>query len=285
VRLRLKGNLADFPVRADTKNALLEVGGKVHDGAIEFDKRWPKVDHINGEFWIRGNKLEVRADSAAILGAQLSKLIVTIPDLQDAALPLDIVGEAQAPGAIFLDFVQKSPVRDYINGFTDGMKANGPVHLDLNVHTVLLGADPAKVAGTLRVQNCDIDLGGAMPTLRKTNGALMFTEASIKADNVATEILGGAAVLGVSSQAGGVLTAKVQGRSNLDVLSKLNPHPVLSRLRGGANWTADVSMVGKVTRFQINSDLVGLASTLPKPLAKKAGENWLLHVEKKSGVS
>ncbi|MDD2685220.1 MAG: YhdP family protein [Gallionella sp.] len=279
--VRVKGNLADFPVRADTKNTLLEVGGKVRDGAIEFDKRWPKVEHINGEFWVRGNKLEVRAESATMLSAQLGKLIVTIPDLQDATLPLDIVGEAQAPGAIFLDFVQKSPVRDYINGFTDGMKAQGPAHLDLNVHTVLLGTVPAKVTGTLRVQNCDIDLGGVMPALRKTNGSLSFTESSIKADNITTEMLGGAAVLNVASQQGGVLNASVKGRSNLDVLNKLNPHPALSRLRGGANWSANVSMVGKTTRFQINSDLVGVSSSLPKPLAKKAGESWPLYLEKR----
>lgn len=280
-RVRIKGNLADFPLDGSEKNALLEIGGKVHGGAIEFDKRWPAVDNINGEFWIRANKLEVRADSASMLGAQLGKLTVTIPDLQNELLPLDIVGEAQAPAATFLEFVQKSPVRDYIGGFTDGMTASGPTHLDLTVHTLLLGNEPARVAGTLQVQNSDIDLGGVMPMLRKTNGTLGFTESSIKADNIATEILGGGASLSVSSQPGGVLNAQVRGRSNLDALNKLSPNPVLARLHGGASWSADVSMAGKNTRFQINSDLVGVTSTLPKPLAKKAGESWPLRLEKK----
>src|SRR3989338_9383418 len=61
-RVRVKGNLSDFPLDG-TEDALLEIGGHARDVVVEFDKDWPRIENISGEFWIRGNKLEVKSPS------------------------------------------------------------------------------------------------------------------------------------------------------------------------------------------------------------------------------
>jgi len=279
-RVRIKGNLSDFPLDG-TKDALLEIGGHARDVVVEFDKNWPRIENISGEFWIRGNKLEVKSPSATILDARVQNLTVTMPDLMSEDLPLEIKGEAAGISNTFLQYIQRSPVRGYIDGFTDGMGASGNGHLDLFAHIPLLGGKPVKVSGTFRVQDNDINLGEGVPLLRKTRGELVFTESGMQASNVSTEILGGAAVLNAQTGEGGVVHASVKGRSNLDVLRNSDPHPLLNYLHGGAAWDADINVAKKIAQVVINSNLQGISSSLPQPFSKTAGEVMQLRMGKK----
>jgi uncharacterized protein (TIGR02099 family) len=279
-RVRVKGNLSDFPLDG-TEDALLEVGGHARDVVMEFDKDWPRIENISGEFWVRGNRMEVKAPSATMLGAQLQNLTVNIADLQSDDLPLEIKGSATGASDTFLQFIQQSPVRGYIGGFTDGMGASGNGHLELFAHIPLQGAAPVKVSGTFRVQDNDIDLGEGVPLLRKTRGELSFTESGVQASGVSAQILGGAASIDVKTEPGGVVHAVVKGRSDLDALREINPHPLLDHLYGGATWDADISVVKKAAQLTINSNLRGLGSNLPQPLSKSADEAMPLRLEKK----
>lgn len=280
-RVRVKGNLSDFPLDG-TEDALLEIGGHARDVVVEFDKDWPRIENIAGEFWIRGNKLEVKSPSATILDAHVQNLTVTIADLLSDDLPLEIKGSAAGASKTFLQFIQQSPVRGYIDGFTDGMSASGNGHLDLFAHIPLLGDKPVKVSGTFRVQDNDINLGEGVPLLRNTRGELSFTESGMQASGVSAEILGGAASINVQTAAGGVVHATVKGRSNLDALRKIDPHPLLNYLSGGAAWDADIAVQKKSAQLTINSNLQGLGSTLPQPFAKRANEALPLRLEKKN---
>lgn len=278
-RVRVKGNLSDFPLDG-TEDALLEIGGRARGVVLEFDKAWPKVENIDGEFWIRGNKLEVKSDSATMMGARLGKLNVSIPDLMSEDLPLEIRGEADAASETFLQFIQQSPVRGYIDGFTDGMHAGGNAHLELFTRIPLLSNKPAQVAGKVSVQDNDIDLGRGVPWLRKVRGALAFTESGLKSEGVSAEILGGNATIDVRTEEGGVVHASARGRVNLDAMRRTDPHPLLGHLYGGAAWDARIVVVKKSAQLQINSNLVGIHSSLPQPFAKRAFEPMPLRVEK-----
>ncbi len=279
--LRLKGNLSDFPLDG-TKDALFEISAKGEGATVAFARDWPVIENISGEFSIRGNKLEVHAPAATMLGARIRNLTIALPDMMSPDMPLEIKGEAEAGNDIFLEFVQKSPVRGYINGFTDGMSASGEGHLELSAHIPLLNDKPVKVSGTLLEQGSDIDLGAGVPLLRNTRGTLSFTESGMKANAVTADILGGPAHLNVTSAEGGAVNASVQGRANLDALHETETHPLLSHLHGGASWSAGIRVVNKTAQVVLNSSLQGISSTLPQPFAKRANEAWPLHVEKKN---
>ncbi|MDD2915980.1 MAG: YhdP family protein [Gallionella sp.] len=280
-RVRIKGNLSDFPLDGG-EDALLEIGGHARDVMVEFDKSWPRIENIAGEFWIRGNKLEVKSPLATTLGANLQNFTVTLPDLMSEDLPLEVKGDATGASNTFLQYIQQSPVRGYIDGFTDGMSASGNGHLELFVRVPLLGSKPVTVSGSLRVQDNDINLGEGVPLLRKTHGELKFTESNMTASNVSAEILGGAASMNVQTGEGGLVHASVKGRTNLDVLRKVEPSPLLNYLRGGAEWDADINVVKKSAQVVINSNLQGLSSSLPPPFAKPANAVMPFHMEKKN---
>ena len=279
-RVRVKGNLSDFPLDG-TEDALLEVGGHARGVAMKFHKDWPRIENITGEFWIRGNKMEVKSPSATMLDARLQNLTVSIADLQSADLPLEIKGSAAGASNTFLQFIQQSPVRGYIDGFTDGMNASGNGNLELFTHIPLQGAKPVKLSGTFRVQGNDINLGEGTPLLRNTRGELAFTESGMQADGVSAEILGGASSIDVRTAAGGVVHAAVRGHSDLGTLRNLSAHPLLNHLQGGAAWDADITVVKKSAQVTIHSDLRGIGSSLPQPFAKRADEAMPLRLEKK----
>ena len=278
--LRIKGNLSDFPLDG-SKDALFEMGAHAQDVSVEFAKNWPRIENISGNFLIRGNRLEVKSPSATILDARIHKLTITLPDMMSVDMPLEIRGEAEAANNTFLQFIQKSPVRGYINGFTDGMTAGGDGHLDLFAHIPLMGNKPVKVSGALRVQASDMDFGDGVPLLRNTRGELSFTESGMKTTGVTAEIIGGTAFLSAQSAEGGVVRASLYGRANLEVLRKTETHPLLEFLHGGAAWDANISVVNKTAQVVLNSNLQGISSTLPAPFGKRANEIWPLRVEKK----
>ena len=262
------------------KDMLFEIGGHARDAVLEFDKHWPRIEHISGELLIRGNRLVVESPSATILGTQLHNVTVTIPDLMSKDHSLEIKGEATGASSSFLEFVQKSPVRGYINGFTDGISASGNAHLDLTARIPLSGDEPLKVSGMIKVQDNDIDLGKEVPILHKTRGSLEFTEAGMHADDVSADILGGPATINVQSSEDGTVHAKVKGHSNVDLLRKTEHYPVLDYLHGSTDWDADIDVVKKSAQVVLTSKLQGLGSSFPAPFAKSAGESMLLRVER-----
>lgn len=277
--IRIKGNLSDFPLDG-TKEVLFEIGGHAQGAVMEFDKNWPRIENITGEFLIRGNRLEVNSPSATILGARLRNVTVALPDMMSKDLSLGIKGDATGASNSFLEFIQKSPVRGYIDGFTDGISASGNGYLDLIARIPLMGDKPVEVSGTYKVQDNNIALGEGVPLLRNTRGTLSFTEAGVQASGVSTEILGGPASINVQTVEGGVLHATLKGRGNVDILRKSEPHPLLDYLHGSTAWNADIRVAKKSARIIINSDLQGMSSSLPQPFSKRADEVMTLRVEK-----
>jgi uncharacterized protein (TIGR02099 family) len=277
-RIRIKGNLSDFPP-GPGKPVLFEIDGHARDAVMVFDKSWPQIEKISGEFLIRGNRLEVKAQSATMAGARLQNVTVAIPDMMSKDLALEISGGALASGNTFLDFIQKSPVRGYIDGFTDGMRASGNNRLDLSLHIPILGNQPVKVSGKVNLQDNDIDFGDGVPLLRNTRGVLSFTESGMQARDISAEILGGPAVIDLQTSAGGGMHAGLKGTVNVDALRKFQPNPLLDRLHGSAGWDADITVEKRSVKFSIDSDLQGLSSSLPQPLSKDAGQAMMLHVE------
>lgn len=279
--LRLKGNLSDFPL--DGKHdASFDIAAHAQDVAMKYAPDWPRIENVTGEFVIHNNKLEVISQSATMLGANLHNLTISLPDMRSPDMPLEIKGEAEAANNTFLQFIQQSPVRGYIKGFTDGMNAGGNGHLELSTVIPLQGSKPVKASGLLRVQASDIDLGPGIPWLRNTHGELTFTESGMQAPNVTAEILGGPAHLNVQTADGGEVRANLQGRINLETLRKTESNPLLNYLHGSTTWDANVSVVKKTAQLVLNSSLQGLSSTLPAPLTKGADEAWPLHIEKKN---
>ncbi|MBI5919393.1 MAG: TIGR02099 family protein [Nitrosomonadales bacterium] len=281
LHIRLKGNLNDFPF-ADSSKGIFQLDAPVKNLVMDYASGWPKLESPSAELHIQGKRLQVQAATASTVGVALQKILVTMPDTSLDEPVLDIKGEAQGPTARALEFIQQSPVRGYIDGFTDTMTASGNGHLDLALHIPLGNAKPVKVQGMYRFVNNEVVLDAGVPALQKTNGDLIFTESTVRTQNVSALILGGPATLQVNSSDEGVVRAKVAGVANMEALRGAEPYPVIRYLHGRTPWSADISVQKKKVSAVFSSSLVGLESTLPQPFNKPAEQAMPLRLEKKA---
>ena len=280
-RLRLKGNLNDFPF-PENKKGIFQLQMRAKGAAVAYAKDWPRIDNITGELSIRGRRLEVNAPTAMTVGGRLQKVNVVLPDMTSSDLLLQVRGEAVGETARCLDFIQQSPVRGYIDGFTDNMKASGNGKLNLQVNIPLRGSRPPTVSGSYHFADNEVNLGDGVPVLYKTNGDLLFTESSMHTQNASAQILGGPAALEVRSGADGVVKASVRSKTNLDSLRKSTTHPLLRYLHGSSDWEAAITVQKKLTDVLVTSNLAGLSSDLPAPFAKSMNETIPLRFEMQS---
>ncbi|HZW85842.1 MAG TPA: DUF3971 domain-containing protein, partial [Gallionella sp.] len=280
LRIRIKGNLKDFPFQ-ENKTGLFELTGHARNGTVAITKDWPRIENASGDLLIQGNKLEFKFLSATMLDAKLKQGSVGLPDMLSPDLPLQVKVEVVGATNNFLRFIQQSPVRGYIDGFTDGMQANGGTYLDLFADIPLVGSRQVKVDGLVRVQGNDIEVDNNVPKLRNTSGELLFTQNTLHTNNLTTEILGGTSKLDVQTEADGIVHVKVNGRVDMETLHK-DDQPFLRHLHGNSAWNADITVIKKSVQLTISSDLRGVSSSLPQPFAKSANEAMPLRIEKKN---
>lgn len=280
-RLYIKGNLDDFPF-PDNRKGRFEIQAHAKDVTLAYAPEWPSIEHAEVDLNIQGGHLAVTSPEAETVGARLSKVEVSIADLLDPDLPLEIRGNADGETLHALDFIQQSPVRGYINGFTDDMKVAGSGHLDLYVKVPLASEKPVKVEGTYRFHDNAVEIAKGVPPLSDTNGELHFSESGMETRDLTARVLGGPARIQVRSDPDGSVHAKASGDAVLDALRGTEPYPVMRYLRGRAAWTADVSVIDKLVSVVVNSNLQGMASDLPVPFRKRAEESVALRFEQRA---
>lgn len=278
VQIRILGNLRDFPF-ADATLGKFDVSAAIHNGALRFAPDWPVVDSIQGRLHLHDKVLEVTADSARSVGVAVSKVAVRIPDFTQSKLALEVAVQAAAPTQKFLAYAAQSPVRDFAHGFTDDIHALGDSSLNLQLRLPSLGEKLAEVKGSYRLNNNQVDLGGAIPLLRHASGELKFNEHGFNTEQMHAEILGGAANLEVHSTPQGTVLGKFNGTVEIAGLRANYAQPALQFLQGRAAWDAQLSTSSEGVQVNIQSPLQGLSSSLPVPLTKTADSVLPLEVQ------
>jgi uncharacterized protein (TIGR02099 family) len=279
-RVRLRGDLRDFPF-VNNERGLFRLEAHAKGVVMEFVKGWPKLEDADTRLLIEGKTLGIEAVRATTAGARLQNVKVNIPDLLVAAPLLLVRGEAVDTTQHCLDYILKSPVNGYLDGFTESIQARGDGRLNLQLDIPLAGEAAIKVRGDYRFVNNEVDLGENIPLLRNVNGVLLFTESSLNAGDITAQVLGGPARLAITSEQGGLVT-KARGRLDLDNLNKLQPHPLWGRVHGNTEWSTDIRVKNKLADVTVDADLLGIVSDLPAPLGKRASERMSLHFVQKS---
>lgn len=278
VRLRLRGDLRDFPF-ADPSKGQFQVAARVSGGVLEYAAGWPRIDAIEGELLFERDKMEIVGRSGSILGAKLSNVRVSIPSLLAERPMLLVNGNAEGPSAEFLKFVQQSPVRRMIDGFTDGMSASGNGRLQLRLDLPLDDLPRSKVAGDYQFQNNTTTVDARLPPIEQASGRIGFSESTLTLHDARGQLFGGpVAVSGGSVPEAGVAVV-ARGEATVAGMSALFDHPWRARLTGSAPYAATISIRGGRTQISFESPLRGLASELPPPLAKNAADTVPLRID------
>src|SRR6266851_4616658 len=109
VRLRLRGDLRDFPFADPSKGQFL-VSARFEKGVLNYANGWPRLYDIAGELLFERDRMEIVGRRGTLLGAQLANVRVSIPSLVARERVVVISGQADGNTGDFLKFIDATPV-------------------------------------------------------------------------------------------------------------------------------------------------------------------------------
>ncbi|MEH6437768.1 YhdP family protein [Massilia sp. DD77] len=294
--LRLRGDLADFPFRANNlaerARGEFHIGGRLENARLEYAPGhrhpdgaplWPLAEQINGRIEFDRARMEIRADTLRTLGVALSKVKAVIPDLgAHEQMMLEIDGMAAGPLQEFLRYVSVTPVLDWIGHFTEETRGSGNARLGLKLRMPLHHLPDTKVQGSLQLLGNDVSLFPELPPLQAALGRIDFFERGVSLNGVGASFLG--APLGVAggTQRDGSIAIRFGGTLSAEGMRRTAPMPELARLAqrlsGSTRYTGAVVVKDGRRTVTVDSSLAGLGVELPAPLNKPQADSLPLHV-------
>jgi len=282
-RLRLSGDLRDFPF-VDPAKGQFQVLAQVREATLLYAQGWPPAEDIDGTLLFDRNRMEITARRARILGANVSNVRVAIDRLGAPGSELQIQGDAEGRTAEFLDFVHQSPVRRMIGGFSDGTSASGSGRLRLKLGLPLAKMDAGHVEGEYRFVSNTLHFDPRLPPLERATGTLSFTERSFTLGEASGRIFGGPIALNGGTNRDGDLSLVARGSFSVAAVEPLLGQPWQGALKGSAPYTATlITRANRAPRMVFESNLVGVSSELPAPLAKPANAALPLRISATAG--
>ena len=288
VHITVKGSLADFPYvteqnKPDPNLGLFRVTAKISDVLLEYGTGWPVIEGLGLDMLFEGKRMELSAHKGHIFSNKIIKSKTEIPKL-DADDPMLLIS-SEVEGSVVdgVKFVNESPVKQVILGFTDGLKTAGNGKLNLELKIPMQHLEAAKYKGVYKITNgtifANVEVG--LPEIDKINGVLNFTENSFSTQNVATEILGGPAKLSMHTGSDKIIHVNASGHISDAGIKKVLANSFTDALQGSTDWAGDITIKKPLVDLSIRSNLVGMAIQLPAPLGKTATQPIALTIDKK----
>ena len=276
--LRLKGPLDQFPFK-DGKSGIFQVKGNFRGATLDYAQGWPVMTEVDGDLLFEGVRMLIRGQRAKMMGVDLSEVQAEIADLETPEEILTVKGRARGLTQHFLDFIEASPVGERIDHFTQPMKAVGKGGLELALVLPLRRIEKTQVQGRYRFADNQLKALPALPAFAGLQGEFSFTSDRLMAKNLRARWLGVPIVADVSSTSGGSVRIAASGALSAAGLRQEFGMRAFEHLSGATPWRATVMVQKSGADILVESNLEGIASSLPDPFNKPASELLPLKVE------
>jgi uncharacterized protein (TIGR02099 family) len=270
VDFTLKGDLAEFPFGDESKGLFL-VEGDIRDGRLKYHPDWPSVDRVNGTFRFENRRMEIKADRAMIFASKSSSVVAAIEDMRARPPTLTVKGDIDTTGADSVRFLRESPLVKGPGAFTRVVSVEGPARLHLELAYPMAPGSPVDVKGDYRFDGATASVSKTL-VMTDVKGNLAFTQRGVSAPQITGTLFDKPAMLAMSTPAEGGVVTTVEGSIDSSGMKAYLAPSLAARLEGTAAWRAKIVSSKAGNDLTITSDLKGLASTLPAPLAKGAAE-------------
>jgi uncharacterized protein (TIGR02099 family) len=301
VDFKIKGEVWDIPATKPNQGDFV-IAAKFNNARVAYvpkrllaagDLPWPELNKVNGEVVIDRTSLTVKSTGAEVVGAPgiaLTQSVVTIPDLSKTVVNVNVQGKS--PIAEVLGFVNKSPLYGITNQTLSRTTATGLGEFKVDLSLPIEDLTKTRVKGDVVFLGNDVHMTPDTPMLAQTKGLLRFTEKGFAIENAQASMFGGEVKFEGGNLAGtessqntanrGVVirgqgVATVQGLQRANELSFI---PVLAKnATGSTAYEAQLRFGQEMTEVSVQTNLQGVALSLPAPFNKPAQANWPLRFE------
>jgi uncharacterized protein (TIGR02099 family) len=304
VKFKVKGNLQDFPF-ATAKQGDFRISANVKDVAFTYAPAsvlpreslpWPALTQLSGDFLIDHDVLQIKATRANLgpgTALRISKAEGVVNYLYEGAT-VSVTAEFQGPLEDALGVVNSSPLGGYMGKALARATFTGPADFRLKLGFPIAAVARATVQGSIALAGNDLQVTPEMPRLTRSRGVVSFSESGFSVAGGQARALGGDVRIegGLSFLTNGVGAAgakaapqvlRMQGTATAEGLRQAREFGFAAGLAqyatGSAAYTAVLGWRSGVPELLINSNLSGLALTLPAPFAKPAEAQLPLRLE------
>lgn len=292
VSFALAGDLHDFPFRPPHQGAFrveVPVQNVTYQSAPAeaahnppgrmptHPGEWPAFTNIDGTVIFDRSSLAFKVARAKVMGVNLQDVSGSLPDMEDHNPLLTIEGKGDGATQNFLQYVEASPVSQWIGHFTKEARAQGNATLALKLELPLHEMHSTRAQGSVTFLRNDVTLIPQAPPLTDVTGALTFTHKGIGFDNLRARFAGGEIRPTGGTAPDGTIRIQVAGTASAQGLRETTPEgspvaAVARALEGSAPYSATISVRQHRPIIQVQSDLTPMTVRLPAPLNKAAGQ-------------
>jgi len=283
-RLRMTGDLRNFPF-TDAFAGQFFVSAHVSGGVLDYAEGWPRIEGIDADLLFDRRKMDIIGHRGNILGAELSEVHVSLPDMLAPQPVLSVSGNASGPTPAFLRYVAHSPLRRMTGGFTDVLSAVGEGELNLSFGLPLHAPDKTKIAGQYAFSDNRVVVYPGIPAIEGATGSVNFSDSSLDVNSVKGRLLGGEVTIGGGMRDGADLRIVGRGNASVAGLRPVLGEPWSGYLAGATTYVATVRGREGGAEVTIESSLRGMAVSLPEPLTKTAADSMPLRLQMRPGRS
>ncbi len=244
------------------------------------DKIWPRFNNINGNFNFQKDKINIKINNALIdiKTADNSKLTIdnsnVIIDnlITKPILKLELKSSSSLMS--MMNYINTSPVHNWIGNIN--YKTTGNAGLKLNLNLPFRDTQQIKVNGSLNLINNDIEFVKGLPLFNQINGILNFNEKGFNFNQVKARFLDEEIYADGYSKEHQV-QIKANGLINKDKLNNYAAtygfEKIIPHINGATKYNANLSIINKQIKLDVDSDLQGLDIIMPQPIGKTSEQS------------
>lgn len=289
VRFQVKGEIDQLP---EPKKGDFKITAQVEGARLAYvptslqasgDLPWPVLTDLSGELVIDRMQLQVNKARARLgdgTALQVSRVEARIADLMQTQVEVD--ADFKGPLPELLGLVNASPLRAMLGRALDDSAVTGNADYKLKLMLPIARIDQSRVRGSILLAGNDVRITPDSPGLTQARGSVNFTEAGFSLNGVQARLLGGDARLEggwllvpeSTSGRGAPTLIRASGSASAEGLRQAAELGFVARLAreasGSAAYTATLGLRRGAIELSVNSNLQGLALSLPAPLGKSA---------------
>jgi uncharacterized protein (TIGR02099 family) len=272
-----QGNLKDFPFNANNGKCL--INAKIQDLEFIYAPHWPHLLHVNGDITFTGSSMKADVQSAQMLNIPVQNVHGEIPYIgPDAPQIINVETTINTDLNNGLRYIRQTPLQKTIGKDFNGVTLSGPMELKLSLSVPAKTPDNAQVLGTITTSNASVALPAWKFTVSKVAGALTFTESSLVASNMQSEVFGVPATINITTpDKTGPISIELASHISVTTLQDWLNLSFNNFVQGEADYQVKLLLAppkvkGLADQLLINSNLQGIEINLPQPYAKKAAD-------------
>jgi len=272
------GYINDVPFRKGQGISLADFEASGVD--LSYLDGWPLVENAAANLRFENDSMYINVHEARMFDSNIKEATVYIDNFISPTL--DIKGKVNTQLSDIKKFVNESALRESVTDYINNLKIGGEGELDLEIFLPLYGDFRTEVGGRLAIQNGKIKFEKENYELKNINGLVRFAGDTVESSDLKGELSGNlpGRLLDFdvkTKQYQGGVSYQIGVKGNILASSMLAQAPdYKTYFNGSSSWDIDVVITNDKIKSETSvnthliSDLQGVTTSLPGPLAKKS---------------